>query len=175
LRDGQARVTSQTSVAARTGSINWDDPSWERAYNTMRAYQQSKIAVALFALELGRLSLLHGWGVTSTLSHPGVAPTSLLAARPEVGRAEDTPQVRVIRWLSRRGILAGTVDSASLPALVAATTASATVGQFYGPQGLGRTSGRPGEEKLWKPLRDADQAQRLWTLSEQMSEAAFVA
>jgi NAD(P)-dependent dehydrogenase (short-subunit alcohol dehydrogenase family) len=171
LKDGQARVTSQTSVAARSGSINWDDPNWERAYDGMRAYKQSKIAVGLFALELDRLSRLHGWGVTSTISHPGVAPTNLLAARPEVGRAEDTREVRVIRWLSRRGILAGTVETASLPALLAATTPSAATDHLYGPQGLGRTSGRPGTEKVWKPFRDAEHAQRLWSLSQQMTES----
>ena len=51
--------------------------------------------------------------VASNISHPGVAPTSLLAARPEVGRADDTTGVRVIRWLSARGLIVGTVDSAS--------------------------------------------------------------
>ncbi|WP_198414063.1 hypothetical protein [Micromonospora phaseoli] len=46
----------------------------------MRAYRQSKIAFGLFGLELDRRSRAHGWGVTSNLAHPGVAPTSLLAA-----------------------------------------------------------------------------------------------
>ncbi|WP_255353806.1 SDR family oxidoreductase, partial [Aeromicrobium sp. Leaf272] len=85
LVDGGARVTSQVSVAARSGVINWDDPGFERAYDGMRAYRQSKIALGLFGLELDRRSRVEGWGITSNLSHPGVAPTSLLAARPEVG------------------------------------------------------------------------------------------
>ena len=68
-----------------------------------------------------RRSAEQGWGITSNLAHPGVAPTSLLAARPELGRSGDTAQIRVIRWLSARGLLVGTPRTAGLPALVAAT------------------------------------------------------
>jgi len=109
LRAGRARVTAQTSIAARSGTINWADLNWQQQYDGMRAYRQSKIAVGLFALELNRRSAKGGWGITSNLSHPGVAPTRLLAARPEVGRASDTMGVRVIRWLSRHGLIVGTV------------------------------------------------------------------
>lgn len=175
LSAGDARVTSQTSVAARSGSISWDDLNWDRSYDRMRAYRQSKIAVGLFGLELDRRSRQQGWGITSTISHPGVAPTSLLAARPEVGRDGDTREVRIIRWLSKRGVLVGTVDSAALPALLAATDPDAEGGDFYGPQGLAGTSGRPGRVRLWKPLRSTEDAQRLWTRSEEMTGTSFPA
>lgn len=108
LRAGRARVTSQISVAANRNAVNWDDLNWERSYDGMRAYSQSKIAFGLFGLELDRRSAAGDWGITSNLSHPGVAPTNLLAARPEVGRAKDTLGVRAIRVLSARGILLGT-------------------------------------------------------------------
>ncbi len=72
-----------------------------------------------------------------------VAPTSLLAARPEVGRAEDTLGVRVIRVLSARGILVGTVRTAQLPALYAATSPQAERGAFYAPGGPGGWADRP--------------------------------
>lgn len=78
---GHARVTSQISIAANSGSINWDDLQWERSYDGMKAYSQSKIAFGLFGLELDRRSQVNGWNITSNLSHPGIAPTNLLAAR----------------------------------------------------------------------------------------------
>ena len=115
LRAGEARVTTQTSIAARRGTIHWDDLNGDRAYDAMRSYQQSKLACGLFGLELSRRSRAGGWGITSTISHPGVAPTSLLALRPELGRTEDTAEVRMIRWLSARGLIVGTVESAKLP------------------------------------------------------------
>jgi NAD(P)-dependent dehydrogenase (short-subunit alcohol dehydrogenase family) len=171
LKAGRARVTTQASVAARSGSIHWEDVSWERSYDGMAAYRQSKIACGLFGLELSRRSAAAGWGISSNVSHPGVAPTSLLAARPEIGRADDTREVKAIRWLSSHGLLVGTVESAKLPALMAATTGQD--GGFYGPQWPGNAGGPPGAQSLWKPLRSADDATRLWDVSERLTGVAY--
>lgn len=173
LRAGRARVTSQISVAARRGTINWDDLHWERRYHGRRAYRQSKIAFGLFALELDRRSRAHGWGITSNLAHPGVAPTSLLAARPELGRSTDTPTVRLVRLLSERGILLGTVDSATLPALVAATDPAAGGGVLHGPSGPGHLGGPPAEQELYSPLRRTEDAARIWEVSERLTGTEF--
>ncbi len=170
LRAGGGRVTSQTSIAARSGAINWDDPNWERGYDGMRAYRQSKIAVGLFGLELSRRAKAENWGITSNLSHPGVAPTSLLAARPEVGRTEDTRDVRIIRWLSAHGLVVGTVDSAKLPAVLAATSGESADGGFYGPRWPGNLGGPAGEQKLWAPLSSTEDARRLWDMSEELTQ-----
>ena len=135
----------------------------------MRAYSQSKIAFGLFGLELDRRSQADGWGITSNLVHPGVAPTNLLAARPELGRTTDTREVRIIRALSGRGVLVGTVETAPLSALMAATSpAAADGGQFFGPSGLGGTRGRPASQPLWRPLRDPEDASRLWDLTQEL-------
>jgi NAD(P)-dependent dehydrogenase (short-subunit alcohol dehydrogenase family) len=170
LRAGRARVTSQISVAANRNAINWDDLNWERSYNGMKAYSQSKIALGLFGLELDRRSAANGWDITSNLAHPGVAPTSLLAARPEVGRDRDTLGRRIIRMLSARGILVGTVAGAGLPALHAATSPEAAGGRFYGPAGPGHLSGPPAEQALYPRLRSADDARRIWEISEKLVE-----
>ncbi|WP_399891652.1 SDR family oxidoreductase [Streptomyces sp. BBFR51] len=169
LRAGRARVTSQVSVAANQNAINWDDLNWERSYDGRRAYSQSKIAFGLFGLELDRRSAAGDWGITSNLSHPGVAPTSLLAARPELGRTEDTLGVRVIRALSARGILLGTVRTAQLPALYAATSPQAGRGEFYGPSGPGHLGGPPARQKLYGRLRGTDDARRIWERSEELA------
>lgn len=174
LRAGHARVTSQVSVAANQNAINWDDLNWERSYDGMKAYSQSKIAFGLFGLELDRRSQAGGWGITSNLAHPGVAPTNLLAARPEVGRAKDTMGVRLIRALSARRIVVGTVHTAQLPALYAATSPGAERGGFYGPRGLGHMGGPPAEQKLYSRLRGAEEAQRVWRVSEELTKVPFL-
>ncbi|HVQ98120.1 MAG TPA: SDR family oxidoreductase, partial [Mycobacterium sp.] len=46
---GGARVVSLSSLAARQGRINFDDPQFEKSYSPMRAYGQSKLAVLMFA------------------------------------------------------------------------------------------------------------------------------
>jgi NAD(P)-dependent dehydrogenase (short-subunit alcohol dehydrogenase family) len=171
LQAGRARVTSQVSVAASQGAINWDDLNWDRGYHGMHAYSQSKIAFGLFGLELHRRSVTYGWGISSNLSHPGIAPTSLLSARPELGRGEDTRSVRVIRWLSARGLLVGTPETAALPALYAATAGGG--GQFYGPKGPGHIGGAPAEQKLFSRLGSEENARRIWQTSEELTGATF--
>lgn len=173
LREGGARVTSQVSISANQNSINWNDLEWTDGYNGMHAYSQSKIALGLFAVELARRSEAHGWGISSTLSHPGIAPTSLLAARPELDRGSDTTGVRVIRWLSARGILVGTPETAALPALYAATSPDALPGRLYAPGGPGHLGGAPAEQKLFSRLEGRDDARRIWQVSEELTKLRF--
>ncbi|MFJ9135972.1 SDR family oxidoreductase [Streptomyces sp. NPDC102256] len=169
LRDGEARVTLQLSIAANRGSVNWDDSNWERSYNSMGAYSQSKIAYGLFGLELDRRSRAGDWGISANLAHPGVAPTNLLAARPEIGRAAAVPARRVVTALSRLGVV-GSVTSAGLPALMAATTPGDQGGRFFGPNGVGGLGGRPAEQKLFSRLRSPGDARRMWDLTQQLTK-----
>ncbi|MHA6626277.1 SDR family oxidoreductase [Pseudonocardia sichuanensis] len=172
LRAGRARVTNQLSIAARFGSINWDDLNWERSYASRRAYAQSKLVFGLFGLELDRRSRAGGWGITSNISHPGVAPTNLLAARPHMGRDQEAIQYPLIRTLSRWGIM-GSVETAVLPALLAATSPDARGGLFYGPSRFGGLSGPPAEQALYGPLRSTEDATRIWRISEELAKVSF--
>ncbi|MCO8274039.1 SDR family oxidoreductase [Actinoplanes sp. TRM 88003] len=175
LSAGRARVTSQLSVAADRGGINWDDPNWEKSYDGFAAYSQSKIAYGMFGLELQRRSEAEGWGITSNLAHPGIAATNLLQARPEVGRPRATVGGRAIRALGRLGLLVGTAETAMLPALYAATAPDARGGLFYGPSGFQHMSGPPAEQALYSRLRSEQDAKRIWQLSEQLTRTTFAA
>ncbi|MFD1714370.1 SDR family oxidoreductase [Amnibacterium flavum] len=170
LKAGRARVTHQTSIAARSAAIDWDDLNGERSYNVMKAYSQSKLAVGLFARELDARSRAGDWGISSNLSHPGVSPTNLLAAQPGMGRSRDTIEVRLIRLLSRVGIV-GTPETAALPALLAATGADSRGDQFFGPRR--QVGGAPAAVELWRPLADMGSARRLWEESERLVGARF--
>ena len=168
LRDGRARVTSQVSVAANQGAVNWDDLGWDEHYDPMKAYSSSKIAFGLFALELQRRSDAGGWGIRSNLSHPGITPTNLLAAQPGMGRPDDTTAVKLIRAMSRRGILVGTPSSAALSAVYAATNRDAEGGRLYGPRGFQHLGGPPAEQRLYSRLEAEADARRIWELSERL-------
>lgn len=174
LSAGNARVTTQSSVAARSNAINWEDPNFEKSYSGGKAYSQSKIANLMFGLELNRRSELAGWGITSNVSHPGVTATNLLAAQPHMGRTTDTLSVRLIRSMARMGILAQTVDQGLLPALYAATHHEAEGGKFYGPSGFQNTAGAPAEQEIYQPASDMADAARLWELSEKLVGLQFV-
>jgi NAD(P)-dependent dehydrogenase (short-subunit alcohol dehydrogenase family) len=165
LQAGNARVTQQTSVAARGGKILWDDLDAAKEYNAMAAYSSSKIATGLFARELAARSRAGGWGITSNYSHPGISPTNLLRAQPGIGRTTQPFNRTVIGWLSRMGVV-GTPESAALPALMAATSPTAKADEFYGPKRI--VGGGPARIANWGPLESMDEARRVWDVSEQL-------
>lgn len=173
LRAGRARVTTQVSIAANQNAVRWDDLGWERGYDAGKAYSSSKIALGLFAMELHRRGTSAGWGVRSTLSQPGISPTNLLAAQPGMGREQDTTGVKVIRRLSRLGVLAGTPESAALSAVYAATSPEAEGGHLYGPKGFLRLSGPPAEQTVYSRLRSPEDGRRIWELSEHLAGVTF--
>lgn len=122
---------------------------------------------------MNRRSQANKWGLSSNLAHPGVAPTNLLAARPELGRSHDTLGRKLVQALSNRGILMGTVETAGLPALMAATSPDAKAGALYGPSGPGHLGGQPAEQPLYSRLRSTEEATRLWSNSEQLTNVTF--
>lgn len=175
LRAGSGRVVSQVSIAADERSVHWDDLNWEKGYDAMEAYSSSKILFGLFAVELDRRSVAGGWGVRSMLSHPGITPTNLLSAQPGLGRDEDTRAVRVIRALSRWGIIVGTPASAALPAVMAGTDPAARGGMLYGPRGWRHLGGPPAEQPLYSRLAGTDDARRAWEATESLLGATLPA
>ncbi len=175
LREGSAHVATQVSLSANQHAINWDDPNWEKDYNAFKSYSSSKIALGLWALELNRRSVAGNWGIQSNLSHPGISPTNLLAAQPQMGRSRDTMAVRSIRAMSRLGILFGTPESAALPAVYAATSPDAKGGLFYGPKGFQHLSGAPAEEPLYSRLAVPEDGPKVWEMSERLVGVHFSA
>ena len=174
LRAGHARVTTQASVAANRHGVGWDDLQWEQSYNKDKAYSSSKIAVALFGMQLDRVSRTRGWGITSNVAHPGIAATNLLASHPEMGRERDTLSVRIIRRVATSRIPLGqTAAEGILPALYAATSPDAHGGRFYGPSGPMQLSGAPAERKPFKSIADEQDAERMWRVSEQLTGVSW--
>jgi len=73
-------VSSYAMGAADPAGIEWDNLSGKHNYNPRRAYGQSKLANALFALELARR--LEGTTVTANALHPGLVETKLFRHLP---------------------------------------------------------------------------------------------
>jgi NAD(P)-dependent dehydrogenase (short-subunit alcohol dehydrogenase family) len=130
LRAGQARVTTMTSSAARSGRINWDDLQSTRKYSPVGSYSQSKLANLLFGLELDRRSKAGGWGIVSNVVHPGTTLTNLYTAGPGMGRGRPSPYAALIRRLTRWGIFVHGVDAGLLLPLYAAAGGQARGGRF---------------------------------------------
>ncbi|HEV7711779.1 MAG TPA: SDR family oxidoreductase [Asanoa sp.] len=165
LRDGQARVTTVTSSAARQAKLNWADPQGEQKYSGVRAYGQSKLANLFFALELDRRSRAAGWDIISNAAHPGTTLTGLYAAGPNLGRAKPAPHEAIMTRLAKWGVLVHGVDKGLLPILYAATSPQARGGRLYGPDGIGQFTGAPTELAIYRSARDEAEAAKLWDYS----------
>ncbi|MEV0717248.1 SDR family oxidoreductase [Asanoa sp. NPDC050611] len=162
LRAGAARVTTVTSAAARHAKLNWADPQSERKYAPVRAYNQSKLANLMFALELDRRSRAGDWGIVSNAAHPGTTLTGLYQAGPNMGRERPAPHEAIMRRLHRLGLFVHGVEQGTLPIVYAATSPQAQGGRLYGPDGFGEFRGAPTELAVYKPARDEAEAARLW-------------
>lgn len=162
----QARVVSVSSIAARDGVIDFDNLQSQRTYKPMVAYNQSKLACLMFALELQRRSRAGGWGVDSIGAHPGISRTDLL---PNGAGARSIPGLlRRYMWFLFQPAAQG-----ALPTLFAATSPQAEGGAYYGPDRFSETRGYPTVARVPPQALDADTSARLWVESERLTGVAF--
>lgn len=161
--DSPRVVTLSSIAAARGGAIHFEDMQFERAYDSMAAYSQSKLACLMFARELQRRSDVGGWGIKSIASHPGVSRTNLLVNRGGVSG-----------FLRRNlAFLFQPASQGALPTLYAATAVDAQGGAYYGPTGLMETRGALGFATVPPAATDAATTERLWAISEALSGTQF--
>ena len=169
LKPAKARVVQLSSIAHRPGRIRLDDLNYEQGYKPFPVYQQSKLAMLMFAIELDRRSAANGWGLTSVAAHPGIATTDLVANGPSVGA---NVFVRTIIPIAER-ILGHSAAAGALPTLMAATMPGVKGGQYFGPQGWLELKGVPGPGKIEKHALDADVGLKLWEESERLTGVTF--
>jgi len=166
-RGHQARVVNLSSLAHRTGAINFDDLQSTRSYVPWTAYCQSKLAMLIFAIELQRRSDAAGWGLMSNAAHPGYARTDLIPNGPGTGSLS----WRLGRLL--QPMMSHSSAEGTLPTLLAATSAQAKAGGYYGPDGFYELKGPPAPAKIMPRAKDATVAARLWDVSATLTGVSF--
>lgn len=161
-----ARVVTVSSVANRSGAINFDDLQSTASYAPGKAYSQAKLANLMFALELQRQSEKHGWGITSIAAHPGVSRTNLLITG--AGRWSVAGMARTFLPFLFQPSAQG-----ALPTLFAATAPEAKAGLYYGPNKMGETRGFPAVAKIPSQAEDKNVAAKLWEVSKTLAKVEF--
>jgi NAD(P)-dependent dehydrogenase (short-subunit alcohol dehydrogenase family) len=168
LRRGQhPRVVNLSSLAHRSGAIDFDDLQGARSYTPWKAYSQSKLAMLMFALELQRRSDAAGWGLMSNAAHPGFARTDLIA---------NGPGTSGLLWRINRLVWPYVSQSAAegaLPTLFAATSPQAKSSGYYGPNGFYELKGPPVPAKIMPRAKDVAAAARLWDVSAELTGVSF--
>ena len=164
-RSSGPRVVSVSSLAHRTGFIDFDDLQGERVYSPWKAYGQSKLATLMFALELQRRSDAAGWNLISSAAHPGFARTNLFASGPGglISLATDFAAP----------LFGHSAADGARPILFAATSPEAKPGAYYGPGGIGELRGAPAPALIMPQARDAATAARLWDVTEKLTGTSF--
>ena len=164
-----SRIVNVSSMAHRSGRMNFSDLHGQRKYSPFGAYSQSKLANLLFTLELQRRLESIGAGTICVSAHPGFAATNLqyAAAREKGSRIE----LAVMRILN--ALLSQSAEQGALPQLYAATAADVRGGDYIGPDGWMQMRGLPKKHRAKATAYDSESAQELWRRSVEMTAEPF--
>ncbi|MFJ8822692.1 oxidoreductase [Streptomyces sp. NPDC102467] len=161
----EPRVVTVSSLEHRKGRVDFDDLKGERRYVPMEWYRQSKLANALFGLELHRRLTASGSPIRSVLAHPGYSATGL-----QTNGTARLPRL-LFGYLARP--LAQSAEHGALPQLYAATEPGLRGGEFVGPDGRGEMRGAPIRVEPAPGATDTEVARRLWEVSEELTKVRF--
>jgi NAD(P)-dependent dehydrogenase (short-subunit alcohol dehydrogenase family) len=163
-----SRVVTVSSMGHRLrASIHFDDLQWERSYDRVAAYGQSKLANLLFTYELQRRLAARSTAKNATIAlaaHPGTSNTELARNLPAIIR----PAAAVFG-----PVLFQSAEMGALPTLRAATDPAAQGAQYYGPDGFAEQRGHPKLVNSSAQSHDEDLQRRLWTVSEELTGVTF--
>lgn len=164
------RIVTVSSQAHRMGRMDFDDLMGERKYGAWRTYGQSKLANLLFMRGLAKRLERAGSSVASVAAHPGYASTHLQAVAPEMrGQGWMT---KVMGGLNK--VMAQSAAMGALPTLYAATVPAIRSGDYVGPDGFGEQRGHPKLVGMNESARDDAAANRLWTVSEDLTGVRYL-
>jgi NAD(P)-dependent dehydrogenase (short-subunit alcohol dehydrogenase family) len=171
-RPGSRVVTVSSNMHKRASGIDFDDLQAERSYRPWPAYEQSKLANAMFVLELDRRLRAAGLDVVSAGAHPGFAATNLQVTGPRSGGGG--LMARGMGLATR--LFAQPARDGALPVLDAATGENVRGGEYFGPDGPGEMRGRhPKLVQFSRAAHDEAAAARLWAVSEELTGVTFEA
>jgi NAD(P)-dependent dehydrogenase (short-subunit alcohol dehydrogenase family) len=171
-RTGRRVVTVSSNRHKAAHGIDFDDLQAERSYRPWGAYDQSKLANAMFVLELDRRLRAAGLDIVSAGAHPGFAHTNLQVSGPRSG---GTSLVARGMGLATR-LFAQPARDGALPTLYAATAADVHGGDYFGPDGPGEMRGHhPKLVQFSAAAHDQAAAARLWAVSEELTGVTFEA
>ena len=165
-RSDSGRIVTLSSNEHKSGKLDFDDLQKERSYSPRDAYQGSKLANAVFAVELDRRLRAAGSSTISVFAHPGYSATNLQSTGP-------TGIAKAAMKVSNR-ILAQSAERGALPTLYAATAPGVHGGEYFGPDGPGEFRGLPKKVEAIPPAYDEENGRRLWEASEELTGVRFL-
>jgi len=165
-RSDSGRIVTLSSNEHKGGKLDFDDLQKESSYSPRGAYQGSKLANAVFAVELDRRLRESGSPAISVFAHPGYSATNLQSTGP-TGIAKAAMKISNL-------IVAQSAERGALPTLYAATAPGVQGGEYYGPDGPGEFRGFPKKVEAIPPAYHPENGSRLWEASERLTGVSFL-
>ncbi|MCW4041245.1 MAG: oxidoreductase [Candidatus Bathyarchaeota archaeon] len=162
-----SRVVNVSSSGHRMGRMDFNNLMFETAgsYSPMRAYARSKRANLLFTYELHRRYNAAGIDAMAVAAHPGMSDTRL-------GRYLEAKWyfkilIPLMSWMMQSAAMG------ALPILRAAVDPNVKGCDYYGPGGFLKMRGYPVIMRSNNASYNEDDAQELWTISEQLTKVRY--
>ena len=160
----EPRVVITSSMAHRSGRIDFDDINAEESYRRMGRYAMSKLANLLHMYELDRRLRAADSPVIAAACHPGVADTELTRNFPGL-------LVSLFRPLS--SLFMNSAAEGAWPTLAAAAAPGVESGSYFGPSRNGEWVGPAREVQPRPKAKRIETAKRLWDVSEEMTGVTY--
>jgi NAD(P)-dependent dehydrogenase (short-subunit alcohol dehydrogenase family) len=165
LSEGQApRVVITSSMAHRSGRIDFDDINAEKGYSRWSRYAMSKLANLLHMYDLDRRLRAADSPIIATACHPGIADTELSRHFPDL-------MISLLRPVT--GLFMNTAAQGAWPTLAAAAGPGVESGQYFGPSRNGEWTGPAREVQPRPKAKRTELAKRLWDVSEKMTGVEY--
>ncbi len=165
IAQGQSpRIVITSSMAHRSGRIDFDDINAEEGYSRWGRYAMSKLANLLHMYELDRRLRAAGSPIIAVACHPGVADTEL---------AKNFPGFMVSLLRPVSSLFMNSAAQGAWPTLAAAAGEGIEGGQYFGPSRNGEWVGPAREVEPRPKARRIEPAKRLWDVSEEMTGVRY--
>ncbi len=155
-----SRIVMLSSIAHKSGKIDFENLNSEKSFSKSGAYGQSKLACLMHAQELNRRLAASGSKVITVAAHPGVSNTDLMRHIPKFLLFIISPLVPLVTHKP---------SNAALPQLMAALDADVQGGDYFGPTGFQEMKGSAGKVKAMPHAYDKDVAKKLFDVAEELT------
>lgn len=166
-KTSNSRVVNVSSAAHKQGKMDFENLLFEngKGYSPLKAYGRSKLANLLFTYELQRYFEAKKIDSISVAAHPGVSQTNL--AR----HLEDKLFFKILYPVFK--IMTQDAAKGALPQIRASVDPEVKGGEYYGPSGFNEMKGSPVLVKSNGASHNAEDARKLWELSEKLTGVVF--
>ena len=157
-----ARIVTVASFVPKQkkSTINWADLQYTHNFDGMTSYGQSKLANIMFGLQLDKKLKKSTISAISVLANPGFTKS---------GMQKDMGFIAKLMTF----FMSHSKEIGMLSILRCAVDPNVKGGEFYGPLKLKEMRGHPELTKAPEPALVEEDRQKLWELSEQMTNTIY--